>query len=173
MKISHLVRKIGIIVITAVMCLAFVGGNYAWAGDETPAEGEDSSTSESPVKIDPEKENQCATILKDWCEDAKDKSKGGETIENIIKFAISILSIGIGVLATIGIIVCGYLIMSARDNEAQVQKAKKRLLEIVIGVVLWALGALVLLLIIPDSEAAEHVHDGADEGAVVKVKEIG
>ena len=60
--------------------------------------------------------------------------------------------------------------MSARDNEAQVQKAKKRMVEIVIGVVLWALGALVLLLIIPDSEAADHVHDGA---SVIQVKEIG
>lgn len=169
MKMSHLVKKIGIIIVTAVMSLAFVGGSLAWAkeGKEGGEEGGESS-SESPVQIEPQKENQCATILYAWCGSAE--SGGQAAIEDIIKFAISILSIGIGVLATIGLIVCGYLIMSARDNEAQVQKAKKRIVEIVIGIVLWALGALVLLLIIPDSEAADHVHDGA---SVIQVKEIG
>lgn len=160
MKISRLVRKIGIIIVTAVMSLALVGGNLAWAEEGEQEGAQSDGHEESPVKIDPEKPNECATILTEWCEGAEDDGKG--TIETIIKFAISVLSVGIGVLATIGLIVCGYLIMSARDNEAQVQKAKKRMVEIVIGIVLWALGALVLLLIIPDNEAANHVHDGAE-----------
>ena len=162
MKKSHLVRKIGVIIAGAIMCVALMGSGYVWA------ESSEGATGESPVKIEPEKENQCASILKDWCNEADEPGKGQDTIENMIIFAISILSIGIGVLATIGIIVCGYLIMTARDNEAQMQKAKTRLLEIVIGVVLWALGALLLLLIIPDNEAAEHVHDSA----VIQMREI-
>lgn len=170
MKNSHLVRKIGVIIVAAIMSLVFIGGNLAWADSNNITDGTDGGK----VKLDPEKENQCATILRDWCNTAE--TDGEKALMDMIKFTISVLSIGIGVLATIGLIICGYLIMSARDNEAQVQKAKKRMVEIVIGIVLWALGALALLLIIPDSEAAEHVHDGAESSsAQVKgqEKEIG
>ncbi len=171
MKNSHLVRKIGVIIVAAMMSLVFIGGDLAWADNNNTTTG---GTDGGSVKLDPEKENQCATILRDWCDEAE--NDGEKTLMDMIKFTITILSVGIGVLATIGLIVCGYLIMSARDNEAQVQKAKKRMLEIVIGIVLWALGALVLLLIIPDSEAAEHVHDGAESSSVQvkgQEKEIG
>ena len=167
MKISHLCRKIGLIVIAAMMSVAVVGG-YAWADDDTSGDGDTSGGDVTGnVRIEPEKEAQCATILGNWCDSAE--TDGEATIKEIITFVISILSIGIGVLATIGMIICGYLIMSARDNEAQVTKAKRRMVEIVIGIVLWALGSLVLLLVIPDSDAASHVQDGA----VIMVKEIG
>ena len=171
MKNSHLVRKIGVIIVAAMMSLVFIGGDLAWADNNNTTTG---GTDGGSVKLDPEKENQCATILRDWCDEAE--NDGEKTLMDMIKFTITILSVGIGVLATIGLIVCGYLIMSARDNEAQVQKAKKRMVEIVIGIVLWALGALALLLIIPDSEAAEHVHDGAESSSVQvkgQEKEIG
>jgi hypothetical protein len=41
--------------------------------------------------------------------------------------------------------------MTARDNEAQVAKAKRRMLEIVIGIVAWVLLALIGNLFIPKS----------------------
>ena len=63
------------------------------------------------------------------------------------------MTIGIGVLATIGIIFCGYIIMTARDNAEQITKAKRRLLEIVIGIVLWALFTVILWLFVPSADS--------------------
>ena len=52
---------------------------------------------------------------------------------------------------TIGIILCGFMWMTARDNEAQVAQAKKRMLDIVIGIIAWVLLALIANLFIPKS----------------------
>ena len=59
------------------------------------------------------------------------------------------LLFGYVVAGTIGIIICGFLWMTARDNEAQVAKAKKRMIDIVIGIVAWILLALIANLFIP------------------------
>ena len=154
MSFSHLSKKMWVIFSAAVVSVAFVGAGTAWAGDESGAQ------------IEPEHESQCATILKGFCASAE--SDGEQTIKDIIIFVISILSIGIGVLATIGLIFCGYLIMSARDNEQQIVKAKRRLLEIVIGIVIWALGAGAVLLFVPDQEAANYVNGGG----IIKVENL-
>ena len=148
MKIKQLLKKIGVIIGVAVLNVAFIGGSLAFAG------GDDTSG----VQIKPNEDPQCATILKGWCGTAE--TDGEQAIKDIIIFVISILSIGIGVLATIGIIICGYLIMTARDNSAQIEKAKKRLVEIIIGIVIWALGAAGVLLFVPDQEAANYVNSG-------------
>ncbi|MBP5656552.1 hypothetical protein J6X15_03145 [Candidatus Saccharibacteria bacterium] len=148
MKIKQLLKKIGVIIGVAAINVAMIGGNLAYAGEN--------------VKIEPEHDQQCATILKNWCSGAE--SNGEQTIKDIIIFVIGVLSIGIGVLATIGIIICGYLIMTARDNEQQITKAKKRLMEIVIGIVIWAIMALgasgAMMLFVPDPEAANYVNSG-------------
>ena len=106
-----------------------------------------SSNGGSEVQVAPERESQCATILSFWCNDAETDGKG--TIIKIIEFAISTFSIGIAVLGTIGIIYSGYLIMTARDDTAQVAKGKKRILEIVIGIVAWVLLASLITLLLP------------------------
>ena len=64
------------------------------------------------------------------------------------------MTVGIITLATIGIIIMGYMIMTARDNEVQMQKAKKRLFEIVIGVVAWVLIAAILHLLLPNVDTS-------------------
>ena len=148
-----LMKKTGLLLIASFVCASCVGG-LVW-GDEGPSEN-----------IAPDTEPKCATILHEYCEGAEDN--GGETIKRILVFAISILSVGIGVLGTIGIIICGYLIMTAGANEAQVTQAKRRLIDIVIGIALWAAGALLIILLVPDSEAPNYVNSGA----IVKLKEI-
>ena len=60
------------------------------------------------------------------------------------------------------------MIMTARGNEGQVTLAKKRMVEIVIGILLWAAGALLLVLFIPDEETPGYVNSGA----IIKIKEI-
>ena len=60
------------------------------------------------------------------------------SIEGILKLILSILVYGIGAAAVIGVVIEGIRYLTARDNEAQVAMAKRRLLEIVIGLALWA-----------------------------------
>lgn len=117
-----------------------------------------SDDKKSPVKAEPDKEAECATILKVFCENAE--TDGQQTVTDIIKFVISIMTVGIVVLATVGIIICGYLIMTARDNAEQITKAKKRILEIVIGVVMWVLISALTTLLLPtkNSEVEEAIN---------------
>ena len=106
-----------------------------------------SKKTEPEVQIAPTHEKQCATILSFWCSSAESDGEG--TIKNIIKFVVDTMTIGISILGTVGIIWSGYLIMTARDNAEQVKKAKNRIIEIVIGLTLWVLLALLITLLLP------------------------
>lgn len=73
----------------------------------------------------------------DWC------------IAQILMLILNILVYGLGIAATIGVVIAGIYYMTARDNEQQVTVAKRRLYEIVIGLVAWALMYTVLNWLIP------------------------
>ena len=79
--------------------------------------------------------------------------------KGIAQTVTTVISAGIAVAGTIGVIWAGTLWLTARDNEAQVAKAKTRILEIVIGVVIWAVSAGAILLLVPDEEAANFAQD--------------
>jgi predicted small integral membrane protein len=96
-------------------------------------------------------DSKCTSILDSgWCD-----GQNGEGILNLVKMVKNIFSIGVGVAATIGIIICGVTIMTARDNEAQVAKAKQRIFDIVIGLVIWVMLYFVLDLLLPDMSDTE------------------
>ena len=96
-----------------------------------------------PVYADDD--NQCTTILNnDWCNE-----NDGEGIKEMIKFGANILMWGLRLAATIGIVVCGVMIVTARDDPAQVQKARKRMIEIAIGLVAWVLIEILIQFVIP------------------------
>lgn len=67
---------------------------------------------------------------------------------------INILTAGVIVAATIGIIICGYTVLTARDDASKVEKAKRRLFEIVIGLVAWVLGAALIHFILPHADTS-------------------
>ena len=93
----------------------------------------------------------CATFLKDYC-------KGGDKdIEDLIMLVADIMTAGIIVAGTIGIIICGYTVTTARDNTAQVEKAKTRIFEIVIGLVAWVLGAALIHFLLPKANQADEI----------------
>lgn len=73
----------------------------------------------------------------------------GESINNILQLVVNILSVGIGVLAVIGIVVVGIQYLTAGGNEEQTRKAKRRLLEIVIGVAAYILIYAILRWLLP------------------------
>ena len=112
------------------------GGGSGGSGTGSSTGGGSSGSTVTPPK--------CETILlpQSWCDD-----DSGDGIKNMIKFAVDLLTGGVVVVGTIGIVICGYIWMTARDNEAQVAKAKKRLIEIVIGMAVFVAIDLVVNLL--------------------------
>ena len=68
----------------------------------------------------------------------KDDGKGCGVF-TILNLILEILSIGIGILGVIGIMVVGIQYMTAADNEQQTAKAKRRIAEIIIGLIAYAI----------------------------------
>ena len=56
----------------------------------------------------------------------------------VLNLVIDILTYGVGILAVIGISITGIIYLTAKGNEQQVEKAKKRIFEIVIGLAVYA-----------------------------------
>lgn len=73
----------------------------------------------------------------------------GGAVFKVVSFFLKVISAGVLVLAVIGIIICGVMLLSARDNAGQVAKAKKRMIEIIIGIVVYALMFTIANFIIP------------------------
>ena len=59
-------------------------------------------------------------------------------VYTILNLVIDILSIGIGLLAIIGVTIVGIQYLTAKDSTEQTKKAKNRMLEIVIGLIAYA-----------------------------------
>lgn len=57
----------------------------------------------------------------------------------IISLVLTILSFGIGALATFGIVIEGIRYMTAQDNMEQIKTAKKRIFQIVVGLLAYAM----------------------------------
>lgn len=72
-------------------------------------------------------------------------------IGQTLKFIINIMSVGIGILAAIGITVVGIQYLTAGGNEEQTRKSKRRLVEIVIGIIAYVLLYALLQWLIPGS----------------------
>lgn len=68
----------------------------------------------------------------------------------LLSLVVTVLLYGIGAAAVIGVVIAGILYLTARDNEAQMAKAKTRLVEVAIGLIAWALLFTLLQWLIPN-----------------------
>lgn len=117
------------------------------------------------VTVKPDRESKCTTILdSSLC----DETNGEENIIHILKFVINTFTIGVATLGTIGIIYSSYIIMSSSGDESKIRKAKTRILEIVIGFLLWAIFYGALSLLIPDAPNIEEESPSETTALVVK-----
>lgn len=88
---------------------------------------------------------KCTSVLPEsWC------TGTGQGILEVLGIILDVMTAGVGVLVTVGIVVSAVQWITARDNEAQVKKVKGRLLNIVIGALAWVLMWSFLNWIIPD-----------------------
>ncbi len=70
-------------------------------------------------------------------------------VSKVLVFIIEILTYGIGITAVIGISVFGIMYLTAGGDAAKTTKAKKRILEIVIGIVLYSVLWALLNFLLP------------------------
>lgn len=71
-----------------------------------------------------------------------DTGENGGGIFAILLIILNVLTFGIGIAGTLGIIIAGIMYLTARDDQGQLVKAKNMLINIVIGLaayaVMWA-----------------------------------
>ena len=77
-----------------------------------------------------------------------DDGQGG-SIFQILNIVLTIMTFGVGILGTLGIVIAGIQYASAKDNEQQMAKAKMRIIQIVIGMVIWATLYVALKWLLP------------------------
>ncbi len=70
-------------------------------------------------------------------------------IDSLLLLAVRVLVILIGVLGVIGVVISGIQYLTAGGNEAQVTKAKNRLLNVVIGLIAYGLMSMFLNWLVP------------------------
>lgn len=73
----------------------------------------------------------------------------GSGIFFILNIILTILTFGVGIAGTVGIVIAGIQYSSAKDNEQQVAKAKMRIVQIVIGMAIWAILYVALRWLLP------------------------
>lgn len=71
------------------------------------------------------------------CDSGSSNSLSG--IDEILKLILNILTVLVGILATIGIVISGLQYLTAGDRPEQVRKAKRRIFEIILGLIAYAL----------------------------------
>lgn len=79
-----------------------------------------------------------------------DDDGSGSAIFQVLYTILQVLTYGVGIGGVVGIVVSGIQYLTARDNEAQAAKARRRILEVVIGLIVYAVMYVVLnFLLIP------------------------
>ena len=76
-------------------------------------------------------------------------------VYTILNTVLDFMTMGIGILAAIGITIVGTKYLTAGGNEEQTRKAKHRMFEIIIGLALYAVFFLLMQWIIPSFELPE------------------
>lgn len=78
-----------------------------------------------------------------------DNSGRGESVLNILTTIVDIMTVGIGILGVIGITIVGIQYLTAGGSEEKTRKAKRRMFEIVIGLVAYVLIYALLKWLMP------------------------
>ena len=79
-----------------------------------------------------------------YCDDGN-----GQGVMDILKLIVNVLSVIIGALGIVGIVIVGIQYMSSGGNEEKMRKAKRRMVEIVLGLVAYALVYVLLRFLAP------------------------
>lgn len=111
------------------------------AGDSTtpPPAGGTTPANSTPV-------GECAGVKTSF---VSCKGQGAEAVGGVLKQIILIVSIGVGIVAVGGVVYGAILYASARDSQAQTQKAITIISSVVIGLLLYVFMTAILNWLIP------------------------
>ncbi|MBQ3353367.1 hypothetical protein IJG89_03455 [Candidatus Saccharibacteria bacterium] len=84
----------------------------------------------------------------------------GNSILGILNTVVNIMTVGVGVLGIIGITIVGIQYLTAGGSEEKTRTAKRRMFEIIIGLVAYVVAYSLLVWLIPDFN-----YIGADSGS--------
>ena len=101
----------------------------------------------APVFADENKDNCVETAILGTGNEVCDNN--GDSVIHILKLVVDIMTIGIGILGVIGISITGIQYLTAGGSEEKTRKAKRRMFEIVIGLVAYVLIYAILSWLLP------------------------
>ena len=82
-------------------------------------------------------------------------SGNGDSVINVLNSVVDILTVCIGILGVIGITIVGIQYLTASGNEEKLKKAKRRMFEIIIGLVAYVLIYSFLRWLLPTFEESQ------------------
>lgn len=94
-------------------------------------------------------------------------------IYGVLLIVLNVLTVGVLVVAVLGLILSGVQYLTSRDNETQVVAAKKRMGQIVLGIVIYAVAWTVMEWLIPggiinDAIKVELQESAGENGMVIE-----
>ena len=129
-----------------------------------PADGGGGGGSVGDLDTDVPGSEKCSTLFPtEWCQ--------ADGIGKILTFVVAVLTGTVVIAGTVGIIICAVLILTARDNEQQLALGKKRLMQVIIGMIAWIMFSVLANLFIPktstkiDEEINGVIINGGEEKA--------
>ena len=138
-----MINKIKNIIIVGLILTSFFAAfqsifplNYTFA-KEVAQSGNSSYGGDSNSKNTPPADAKTAILPSDW------------KIEDILNMVLVVVTTGVGIAAVGSIVFAGVLYITARDNAAQVSKAKTMIMNTIIGIIAYILMWAFLEWIIP------------------------
>ena len=75
--------------------------------------------------------------------------EGGKGIKCLLKIVVTVLTYGIGILGVVGMMISGIQYITSSGDPAKMTKAKNRILQIVIGLIIYAVMWAALNFLVP------------------------
>lgn len=140
-------RKMYILVLLFLM--SFFAGSYMITTNNAAAALNNSAQqiakqTKKDKKNDKTRQNCTSILPSDWCGD-----NDGEAIFKILDIILYIMTFGVGILGTLGLITAGIQYTTAGDSEEKTSKAKRKIYEVVLGIVAWALLFVLIKWLLP------------------------
>ncbi len=155
-----------------------LGGTGSWVNTGTPSaqyvctyddgsnggSGDSNGSGGGTTQPDTKPINGCdeTSILQGLCDES---STRGEGIWGILNIIMTILTIGVGAAAIIGIVIAGIIYGTAGGNESKVTQAKQMIFNVVLGLLLYGVLWAVVNFIMPGEIATNESEAGPQSRA--------
>ncbi len=134
-----ILKIVAALVLATGLAAAGVGAAMSGVTRQSIVSGDGNSLGIAAVYAEEcEGENCCAGVETSIIKCGNDEKDNGGGIFVVINIVLNVLMFGVGIAGTLGIVISGIMYLTARDNEAQMTKAKSRLINIAIGLIAYA-----------------------------------